>query len=90
VGILSGTYSSIFNAAPLVYDLRGWLTTLTKTGGISGAGTGAGEKSSLSSGATSNSKGDGSGEGSSGDGTSYTARPKPPLPEGPKRRKRRM
>jgi SecD/SecF fusion protein len=91
VGILSGTYSSIFNAAPLVYDLRGWFTTLTKTGGISGAGTGAGDKNSISSGTSSTSKGDGgTGEGGNGDGPAYTARPKPPLPEGPKRRKRRM
>jgi SecD/SecF fusion protein len=81
VGILSGTYSSIFNAAPLVYDLRGWFTTLTKTGGIAGAGTSTGDKLGAKT---------EDGSGSKGDGPVYAARPKPALPSGPKRPKRRM
>ena len=85
VGILSGTYSSIFNAAPLVYDLRSLFTKLTKTGGIEGAGTSSSTQTVapiLATSTVSTSK---------GDGPVIAARPKPPtLPEGPKRRKRRM
>jgi SecD/SecF fusion protein len=102
IGILSGTYSSIFNAAPLVFDWqrrfgKGGTIQLAGAGANVGGGGGGGRsvtptapRPSTAPRSTSNGDGvrtldrptDGT---ASADGTT-----RPPLPPGPRPRKRRM
>jgi hypothetical protein len=109
VGIISGTYSSIFNAAPLVVDwqrLFGKKTSVPERRPVAAGGTPprpspgspavgagrAGDRPTISPAAPRGTRGDAGGSPPTGNGSGgYSSAPKPSVPPGPPRpRRRRM